>query len=132
MEIRFLKARLGSGDDEMFVAGAFDDGRLAGMAGSYREKGLKSRHKGRVWGVYVTPGRRGKGVGRKMLQMLLERGRRITGLEQILLSATTTQEAAIILYRALGFKTFGCEPRTLKIGGRYVNEEYMMRRVERG
>jgi ribosomal protein S18 acetylase RimI-like enzyme len=124
--------RFGSKDEDMLGAGAFEDGRLAAMAGFYREKGLKSRHKGRIWGVYVTPSSRGKGVGRKLLQMLLERGRRINGVEQILLSVTTTQEAAIGLYRALGFQTFGCEPRALKIGDRYVDEEYMMRPVERG
>ena len=67
-----------------------------------------------------------------MLQMLLERGHRINGVEQILLSVTTTQEAAISPYRVLGFKTFGCEPRARKNRDRYVDEEYMMRRVERG
>ena len=127
-----VRRRLGSNDEEMFVAGAFEDGRLAGMAGFYREKSPKSRHKGRVWGVYLTPSSRGKGIGRKMLQLLLERGSRISGVEQILLAVTTTQDAAIGLYRALGFQTFGCEPRALKIGNRYVDEEYMMLRVERG
>jgi len=71
-------------------------------------------------------------MGRKMLQMLLERAGGISGVEQILLSVTTTQGAAIALYRALGFKTFGCEPRALKIGDRYLDEEYMILRLERG
>ena len=53
------------------MVGAFYDSRLIGMAGFYREKGLKSRHKGRVWGVYVTPEARGGGIGRKMMQALL-------------------------------------------------------------
>jgi len=127
-----VRRRFGSNDDEMFVAGAFEDGRLAGMAGFYREKGAKSRHKGRVWGVYVTPTSRGQSMGRKMLQVLLERAGGISGVEQILLSVTTTQEAAIALYRTLGFQTFGCEPRALKIGDRYLDEEYMMLRLERG
>ena len=37
------------------------------MAGFYREKGLKSRDKGCVWGVYVTPGKGREGVGRSIL-----------------------------------------------------------------
>ncbi len=40
------------------------------MAGFYREKGLKSRDKGRVWGVYITPGK-GREVGRSIPQTLL-------------------------------------------------------------
>jgi hypothetical protein len=41
------------------------------MAGFYREKGLKSRDKGCVWGVYMTPGKGREGVGRSILQTLL-------------------------------------------------------------
>jgi ribosomal protein S18 acetylase RimI-like enzyme len=105
--------------ENSFVVGAFDGKQLVGIAGFYREKGLKTRHKGRVWGVYVTPGERGKGVGRGILQMLLERAALI-GAEQIGLSVTTTQTAAIALYRSLGFESWGCEPKALKIGDRYM------------
>ena len=125
-----VRRRLGADGSDMFVAGAFEDGLLVAMAGFYREKGLKSRHKGRIWGVYVTPGSRGTGVGRKVLQMVLERGIALPGIEQPLLSVTATQTAAIALYRSLGFQSFGSEPRALKIGDRFVNEEYMILRVE--
>ena len=50
----------------------------------------------------------------------------IEGLEQIVLSVTTTQPAAMGLYRSLGFASFGCERRALKVGGRYLDEEYMV------
>lgn len=125
-----VKRRLGAEGSDMFVAGAFEDGLLMGMAGFYREKGLKSRHKGRVWGVYVTPAKRGTGIGRQVLQTVLNRGVNMNGVEQILLSVTATQTAAIGLYRSLGFKSFGTEPRALKIGDRVVDEEYMILRVE--
>jgi hypothetical protein len=55
--------------------------------------------------------------------MLLERAALI-GAEQIGLSDTTTQTAAIELYRSLGFESWGCEPKALKIGDRYMDEEY--------
>ena len=125
-----VKRRLASEAGEMFAAGAFEAGRLMGMAGFYREKGLKTRHKGRVWGVYVTPGARGRGVGRQMMQALLKRGVAIDGIEQVLLSVAATQEAAVNLYRSLGFQSFGCEPRALKIGDRFIDEEYMVLRVK--
>jgi ribosomal protein S18 acetylase RimI-like enzyme len=131
LKLEDVRARLGSDGTDFFVVGAFDDGRLTGMAGFYREKGLKTRHKGRVWGVYVTPDKRGEGVGRRVLQTLLERGAAINGVEQILLSVTTTQAAAVKLYGSLGFESFGREPKALKIGDLLVDEEYMVLWVKR-
>ena len=120
-----VKKRLWS-DGDAFVTGAFQDSQLVGMAGFSREKGAKSRHKGRVWGVYVGPHTRGAGIGRKMMQALLDRAKTIEGVQQVLLSVTSTQVLAIRLYRSLGFESFGREPRSLRIGGRYVDEEYMV------
>ena len=126
LSLNEIKSRLGFGSADSFVVGAFEAGRMMGMAGFYRDKGLKSRHKGRVWGVYVTPSKRGTGLGRRMLETLLDRGRGIHGVEQILLSVTATQTAAIALYRSLGFEFFGREPRALRIGDRHIDEEYFV------
>ncbi len=131
LTVEDVRKRLGSGDPGFFVAGAFEDNRLIGMAGFHREKGIKTRHKGRVWGVYVTPGSRGKGVGRAVVQSVLQRGAAIEGVEQILISVATTQAAAIRLYRSLGFESFGVEPRALKVGERFIDEEYMVQPVNR-
>lgn len=120
-----VKKRLFS-EGQAFVAGAIEDGRLIGMAGFYRDKGQKSRHKGHVWGVYVTPAARTAGIGRKMMQMLLNRVRALDGVEQVLLSVAATQLAAIRLYRSLGFESFGTEPRALRIAERYIDEHYMV------
>jgi ribosomal protein S18 acetylase RimI-like enzyme len=109
-----------------FVLGVFVEGKLMGTAGFVRETQPKSRHKGRIWGVYLNAKLRGQGIGRRMMQQLLERAAKIDGVEQILISVTRTQSAAIALYRSLGFVSFGKESRALKIGGRYIDEEYMM------
>lgn len=129
LSLEEVRKRLGFDAEDAFVVGAFEDGRLHGCAGFYRDKGLKSRHKGRVWGVYVTPEKRDVGVGKKIMRMLLERGTALDGVEQILLSVTATQAAALRLYRSLGFTSFGREPRALKIGDRFIDEEYMFLRV---
>jgi ribosomal protein S18 acetylase RimI-like enzyme len=126
LELEDVKKRLSSEAGDSFVVGAFDGIRLAAMAGFAREKGLKTQHKGRIWGVYVTPERRGQGIGRKMLQMLLERGAAIEGIEQVMISVAVTQAAAVSLYRSLGFETWGREPRALRVGGRWIDEEYMV------
>jgi ribosomal protein S18 acetylase RimI-like enzyme len=110
LSVEEVKKRLGFDAREAFVVGAFEDGRLQGCAGFYRDKGLKTRHKGRLWGVCHT-GKARRGSGKKMLQRLLERGTAMDGIQQILLSVTVTQVAALRLYRSLGFTSFGCEPR---------------------
>jgi len=96
------------------------------MAGFVRETGWKERHKGRVWGVYLAARMRGQGIGRNMLNALLQRAAALDDLKQILISVATVQTAASALYRSLGFVPFGREPRALKIGNRYLDEEYMV------
>ena len=112
-----------------FVLGVLVNGQLVGTAGFAREPQPKSHHKGRIWGVYLNAELRGQGVGRRLMQAVLERAGRIDGVEQILISVTATQAAAIALYRSLGFTPWGTEARALKIGERYVDEEYMVLRL---
>jgi len=77
-------ARLRSSSDQGdFVVGAFDEGQGVGMAGYYREKGEKIRHKGHIWGVYVKEKWRGKGLGKALMLELLRRVRKQQGLEQV-------------------------------------------------
>ncbi len=123
-----VKRRLWS-NSAAFVVGAVEDGKLVGMAGFYRDQGLKSRHKGHVWGVYVTPAARGKKVGRTLMERVLERARTVNGIEQVLISVTSTQTAAMKLYTSLGFQAFGREPRALKIGDRFIDEAHMVMRL---
>ena len=87
------------------------------MAGFYREKGLESRDKGCVWGVYMTPGK-GREVGRSILQTLLQPGAKLEGIEQILLSVAATETAAIVLSVPSGFSYSAAshEPCGLAIG----------------
>ena len=117
--------RLTSHPDDSFVIGAFVDGQLVGMAGFFRYKIAKARHKGRIWGVYVRKSCRGKGLGRAMLSALLERIHSCPGVEQVALPVVGRQKAATALYHSLGFKTFGVEPRGMKVGNEYFENEHM-------
>jgi ribosomal protein S18 acetylase RimI-like enzyme len=116
-----------SGDN--FTLGAFEDGRLVGMATFVRETGLKERHKGNIFGVYVAPYQRGRGVGRALIAALLAKAREDPSLEQILLGVAVDQEAACRLYRSFGFISYGTEPRSLKVGSRYIDHHHMWLRV---
>jgi len=122
-------ARLRRKNHASLVMGAFFNVDLVGMAGFFRDGQLKTRHKGRIWGVYVRANCRGKGVGRGLLMALLERVKKLPGLEQVNLSVSSSQIAGKKLYRSLGFESFGVEQKALKIGDRYLDEEYMVLRL---
>lgn len=112
-----------------FMLGSFDNGTLVGTATFMRETGLKEQHKGHIYGVYVTASHRGKGVGRKLIATLLSKAKEDALLEQILLAAATGQEAAVHMYRQFGFETYGVEPRALKVGSEYVDEDHMILKI---
>ena len=107
-----------------FVVGAFEGGHMVGQAGFVRDEGRKERHKGTIWGVYVTAAARGQGMAKAMLTRLLDRVRSYPGLEQVSLSVSVPQEAARRLYSALGFEVYGYEKHALKVGETYVDEEH--------
>jgi ribosomal protein S18 acetylase RimI-like enzyme len=118
--------RLTANPDDNFVFGAFHQGQLIGMAGFFRYQMAKARHKGRIWGVYVRASCRGQGMGKALLVALLEKIKACPGVEQVTLTVVSGQEAASALYRSLGFETYGLEPRGLKVGNRYFDNEHMV------
>jgi ribosomal protein S18 acetylase RimI-like enzyme len=131
--VETARKRLSAGDPARnFVVGAFADGMLAGTAGFYRSTHIKERHKGHVWGVYVRPESRGKGMARALMQEIVRRARGIGGLEQILLVASAHLPARK-LYEAMGFEAYGVEPRSLKLfretGVEYVDDVLMILRL---
>ena len=99
------------------------------MAGFFREKHFKARHKGKIWGVYVRADCRRQGIGRALLSALLEKVKTLQGLEQVSLTVSSHQVAAKTLYNSLRFQTFGVEYAALRIGEQYLDEEYMVLRL---
>jgi ribosomal protein S18 acetylase RimI-like enzyme len=122
--VEAVAGRIASAAPGSFILGAFREGVLAGVAGFQREQELKSRHKGHVWGVYVTATARGCGTGRELMRALIEHAQAETALQQIVLTLTARQSAAQRLYQSLGFVAFGHEPRALMVEGSYVDEDY--------
>jgi ribosomal protein S18 acetylase RimI-like enzyme len=109
--------------------GAFDHGELVGTATFMRESGAKESHKGRIYAVYVSPSRRGRGIGQALIARLLEEASQQPSLEQILLAVAMSQITASLLYRSFGFEPFGIEPRGMKIGTAYVDVEHLILRI---
>ena len=108
-----------------FIVGAFADGKLIAIAGFGRRPEAKRKHSGILWGVYVNESWRGKGIGKSLLQEVVEIAGAQQGLERITLTVNVDQAKAKHLYSSLGFQVFGREKRALKIGESYEDEEYM-------
>lgn len=112
-----------------FVLGAFAPA-LVGMVGFRREPRLKTRHKGAIWGMYVAREMQGSGIGRALLEQVIEEARKQPGLEQITLYVVSSNLAARHLYASCGFTVYGVEPRALKLDGRYFDEDLMILQLQ--
>ena len=99
---------------------------MAGVATFVRENGPKARHKGNLYGMYVSAGFRGRGISRVLLEELIREARKLEGLEQITLAVVQDNEQAKALYTTAGFTVFGTEKNALKIKGEYYHEEWMV------
>jgi RimJ/RimL family protein N-acetyltransferase len=121
--LQVSQARLASARQSFW--GAFRGPALHGVIGLERETRAKNRHKAWVVGMYVAPEVAGQGVGAKLLQALLACSRG-EGLESLVLTVTEGNEAARRLYERCGFRSFGIEPRALKVGPIYYAKNHMV------
>ena len=105
--------------------GAWDGEDLAGMVGLEREARAKNRHKATVVGMYVGLEHLGSGLGRRMFAVLLDEARR-EGIEVLVLTVTDGNGPATALYESVGFRSFGIEPKAVKVDGRYFAKDHMV------
>ena len=108
--------------------GAFVDGALVGSVGLVRDPRHKRRHAAEIVAMYVRPGHARRGIARALLAHAIAAARQ-SGVEQLTLTVTQGTDAARRLYAAEGFRTFGVEPRAIKVAGRYYAKEHMLLRL---
>lgn len=118
---------------DTIVLGAFTEvgspaaeGQIVGMAGLSRERRIKTRHKATVFGVYLSPAVRGAGCAKALVNELIRLARTMGGVEQLMLCVVSENAAAKAVYTGLGFRVYGREPRALKIGESYLDQELMV------
>ena len=117
--LTFFSERIGGSK----VFGAFHDSKLVGIAGLLIAQGQKEAHKGRLVGMYVRPSARRAGVGRRLVETIVESARH--SLELIQLAVVSDNEPARRLYARLGFVEYGLEKKALKQDGHYYDEVLM-------
>jgi GNAT superfamily N-acetyltransferase len=122
--LAWTEARLApDGNDAVY--GAFAEGTLVGVVGVAREARAKNRHKAVVFGMFVAPERAGSGVGSALLAYAIAEARS-QRVEQLVLTVTASNASARQLYARSGFRSFGVEPRAIRVEGRYFDKDHMI------
>lgn len=122
---------LQSKNEENFILGYFQKGNIIGMLGFIREKSLKKKHKGFIWGVFVYKEFRGRGIGKMLMESCLMRIGKLNGIEKVVLTVSSASSEAITLYENLGFSQFGKEIKSMKWQGEYLDEIYMEKNLKK-
>jgi RimJ/RimL family protein N-acetyltransferase len=111
---------------ERAVFAAFDVDELVGIIGVGVDGGRKLAHKRVVWGMYVAPSHRGRGIAKRLLHQALQFAAAMPGVRQVNLGVNVTNTAALRLYESMGFKPFGVERTALLIDGEFHDEMLMV------
>jgi ribosomal protein S18 acetylase RimI-like enzyme len=113
-------------DSAIFVAESA--GQLVGMIGIYRSELVKLRHNATIWGVYVRPQWRGRGIAVDLLQTAVNWAER-QGLKWVKLAVIANNGAAIRAYVKSGFRAYGVDPAVIYHDGVYYDELLMARQL---
>lgn len=108
-----------------FVIGAFDEDQLIGMCGLFQSKGIKSAHKGMIWGVFVKKEYRQKDIGKQVVAATIEEAWKDNSIALLQLGVGLHNFSAINLYANLGFESYGVEKRAFLVNDVYI-DEYLM------
>lgn len=100
-------------EDYIDIAVCYDDNQLIGIAMMANYK-VVSGYKGMIEDVVVSENYRGRGIGRKLMEVLLQQAEK-RKLNDILLFSGHHRTAAINLYKSLGF--------SLKSSGLYIKKQ---------
>lgn len=111
------------------VFGAFDGGALVGITGVRREPLCQVNHKATIWGVFVSPSYRGRGIAQTLLSAATVHASNEWETIQLMLCVNAENLPAKRLYASHGFQTFGLEPRAMKVGDRFYDEEHMCKQL---
>lgn len=108
---------------EWMLFGVFE-GALVGSAGLFRARHAKAAHRMQLWGMYVAPEARGRGLGAELLDAAVGHARG-AGAAWIDLSVTSAADAARRLYERAGFVAWGTQRDALRHEGHVADEHHM-------
>lgn len=113
-----------------FLIGAWVGNELAGSVSCEREFKPKLRHRANIVGMYVRERHSRRGIGRQLLAACIAQARQASGLEMLTLTVTASNERAVGLYEAAGFKVYGVLPKAIRLEQgrkvRYFDKAHML------
>lgn len=116
-----------NGEAAVFVIGAFgDDGDLIGVVGLEQKARAKERHKAVLYGMYVPEEHENQGIGHALMLACIAEARKVSGLEQVQLTVTSTNLPARHLYAKHGFLLMGTEKRAIRVDGKHFDKDHMV------
>jgi ribosomal protein S18 acetylase RimI-like enzyme len=107
----------------------FNDYSIVSCAGFYVLNLEKTNCYGVVWGLYTHPDYRGKGLASALMQKVFVHAK--SRVRQLHLKCITSNLSAIAFYQKQGFKIYGMEPRTLKVGDIFFDTHLMVLDLEK-
>lgn len=114
-------------DPTALVVGAFLNRELIGVAAIEQQLTVRQSHRARLWGLCVSRDHRRQGIGRHLVELLLEHAAELQGVEQVNLEVLENADAAIELFNDMGFHCFCREPHAVRDGGDYKDELRMLK-----
>lgn len=103
--------------------GAFHEDTLIGIMGYFVRPHRKQWHQGVLFGVFVHPDWRGNAISQRMLELLIADAHK--RVEMMVLQVAVDNFSARHTYLKAGFQSYGVEPKALKVGDAYIDEEHM-------
>ncbi len=107
------------------IFGAFDHAALVGIVGLGREGLRNLSHKAFIWGMYVLPAYRRRGLARELLAAAIAFAQSNPAIRQVNLCVNGSAAPAVQLYQSAGFHTFGVEPDAMLVHGALYDELHM-------
>jgi GNAT superfamily N-acetyltransferase len=107
------------------VFGAWIDGQLVGAVGLRCETRPKNAHKCGLFGMYVESSATRRGIGKRLVEAVLDEADRRGTLRVVQLTVTDGNRSAQALYERCGFVVFGVEPLAMRLGDGYAGKVHM-------
>ena len=113
-------------DQYNFAFGAFvGDNKLIGICGLITDMRTKARHREEIVQLFVDSKYNGKGIGKKLLRLSIDRAFANQQTEQIILSVASANENALGLYKRFGFAEYGRLENFFKSGEEYLTQSFL-------
>lgn len=121
-----LDKAINAADNNNFAFGAFSaDGKMIGICGFITTPGVMKQHRGEIVQLFVETHYARQGIGKKLLQQVINKAFANKQTEQIVLGVIYTNENAVNLYKQMGFIEYGRLEKYFKTATKYFTQSFL-------